>query len=165
MDALNLTAPKSWSELSQSQLDFLLRAIATVNRVNVNRTFHSIDDFSAQTAAEVAVYCLFRWNGVKVITPYADGWLVAHDGRELVISSGDVAAATAFLSWTAELPSEPVRLDRVDGADAVEASLGDDFSFDDWLSCEALWQGYQVVKNSEFLRQMAEILYLSLIHI
>ena len=57
MDALNLTAPKSWSELSQSQLDFLLRAIATVNRVNVNRTFHSIDDFSAQTAAEVAVYC------------------------------------------------------------------------------------------------------------
>lgn len=159
MDALNLTAPKSWSELSQSQLDFLLRAIATVNRVNGNRTFHSIDDFSAQTAAEVAVYCLFRWNGVKVITPYADGWLVAHDGRELVISSGDVAAATAFLSWTAELPSEPVRLDRVDGADAVEASLGDDFSFDDWLSCEALWQGYQVVKNSEFLRQMAEILY------
>ena len=129
MDALNLTAPKSWSELSQSQLDFLL------------------------------VYCLFRWNGVKVITPYADGWLVAHDGRELVISSVDVAAATAFLSWTAELPSEPVRLDRVDGADAVEASLGDDFSFDDWLSCEALWQGYQVVKNSEFLRQMAEILY------
>ena len=42
MDALNLTAPKSWSELSQSQLDFLLRAIATVNRVNVNRTFHSL---------------------------------------------------------------------------------------------------------------------------
>ena len=159
MQPLNLSAPTSWSELSQEQLRFLLRTIVAVNRTNSGRAFDSRDDFAAHTAAQVAVYCLFRWNGVSVLTPYADAWLVAHDGRELVISADDIAAATSFLSWTAETPSSPVRLHHIDGADAVEASLDDDFSFDDWLSCETLWQGYQATQNTDFLRQMAEILY------
>lgn len=159
MEPLNLTAPKSWDELSQDQLDFLLRTIAKVNRVNINRPFRSIDDFSVQTAAQVAVYCLFRWNGVRVITPYSDSWLVAHDGKEYLIKASDLAAATASLDWVAELPSGPVRLDHIDKADAVDAELDDSFSFDDWLSCEALWQGYQVVKSDKFLQQMAEVLY------
>lgn len=159
MEALHLSVPTSWSELSQEQLRFLLRTIVAVNRANTGRSFDSRDDFAAQTAAQVAVYCLFRWNGLSVITPYADAWLVAHNGREFVISAGDVAAATSFLDWTNEIPATPVRLDRIDSADAVEASLGDDFSFDDWLSCETLWQSYQATQNPEHLRLMAEILY------
>ena len=159
MTELRLTAPKSWAEISQDQLDFLLRTIAKVNRANINRPFLSADDFSAQTAAQVAVFCLFRWNGVTVVSPYSDGWLVAHGGDELLISAADLTAATAALAWVAELPEEPVRLDRIDGAEAVDAELDDSFSFDDWLSCEALWQGYQAVKSDKFLQQMAEILY------
>lgn len=159
MDALNLTAPKSWEELSQDQLDFLLRTIARVNRANINRPFHSADDFTAQTAAQVAVLCLFRWNGVRVVTPYGDAWLVAHEGRELLISAADLAAATDALAWVAEVPQSPVRLDVIDGAKAVDAELDDSFTFDDWLACEALWQGYQVSKSDKLLQQMAEILY------
>lgn len=159
MEALNLTAPTSWSELSQSQLDFLLRAISKVNHDNHNRPFLSVEDYTAQTAAQVAVYCLFQWNGVRVVTPYADAWLLAHGGREVVVSGGDIAAATDALAWISELPTEPVRLDRIDGADAIPADLGEKFSFDDWLSCETLWQGYQAVKSDSMLRQMAEILY------
>lgn len=158
-NSINLTAPKSWGELSQDQLDFLLRTIAKVNRANINRPFRSIDDFSAQTAAQVAVYCLFRWNGIRVITPYADAWLVAHGGRELLVKAADVAAATSALAWVAEVPAEPVRLKHIDGAEAVDAELDDSFSFDDWLSCEALWQGYQVAKSDKMLQQMAEVLY------
>ena len=159
MDSLNLTAPASWAKLSQDQLEFLLRTIAKVNRENINRPFHSVDDFSAQTAAQVAVYCLFRWNGIKVITPYADSWHVAHDGHEYLIRASELAAATAHIAWVAELPSAPVRLDCIDGAHAVDAELDDSFSFDDWLTCEALWQGYQVMKSDKFLQQMAEVLY------
>lgn len=159
MDKLNFTAPKAWEELSQEQLDFLLRTISKVNRVNINRPFRSIDDFSAQIAAQVAVYCLFRWNGVRVVTPYSDSWLVAHEGKEYLISAADLAAATAALAWVSELPPSPVRLAHIDNADAVDAELDDSFTFDDWLSCEALWQGYQVVKSDKFLQQMAEVLY------
>lgn len=159
MAALNLTAPTSWADLSQQQLVFLLRTIERVNRANINRPFRSADDFSAQTAAQVAVYCLFRWNGVRVVTPYADAWLVAYDGREYLLSAADIAAATDVLAWVAELPEAPVRLDRIDGADAVDADLDDSFTFDDWLACEALWQAYQVAKSHKFLQQMAELLY------
>lgn len=159
MKSLNLKTPRSWSELSQLQLDFLLRTITKVNTVALNRKFFSQEDFSAQTAAEVAVRCLFEWNNIEVVTPYADGWLIAHDGDELVINADSLTAATSFMSWISELPSEPVRLNVIDGATAIEASLDDSFSFDDWLSCEALWQGFQTTQNNDYLRQMAELLY------
>lgn len=159
MDPLNLTAPKSWEELSQDQLEFLLRTIAKVNRVNINRPFRSVDDFSAQTTAQVAIYCLFRWNGIKVITPYSDSWLVAHGGRECLIRAGDLAAATSALAWISELPDSPIRLDIIDGATAVDADLDDSFTFDDWLTCETLWQGYQMSGSDKLLQQMAEVLY------
>lgn len=159
MATLNLSAPASWSELSQEQLDFLFRTMATVNHANQNRPFASLDDFSAQTTAQVAVLCLFRWNGIAVITPYADAWLVAHDGRELLVRADDIAAATAFMEWVGSLPDVPVRLDSIDGAVAVDAELDDTFSFDDWLTCEALWQSYQLSKSDKSLSAMAEILY------
>lgn len=159
MDILNLNAPKSWEELSQDQLAFLYSAMASVNRANLNKSFLSADDFAAQSTAQVALLCLFRWNGVSVITPYADGWLLSHEGRELRASTDAIAAATRFLSWVNDLPQFPVRLSVIDGAEAVEAELDDSFSFDDWLSCETLWQGYQSIKSDDLLRQMAEILY------
>lgn len=159
MDALNLTAPTSWGDLSQDQLAFLLRTMEVVNRSNIGRRFISADDFAAQCAAQVATYCLFRWNGLAVITPYADAWLLAHDGEEYVVSAGDIAAATRALSWISELPPEPVRLDAIAGAKAVPADLDGDFSFDDWLACEALWQNYQVTQAPEALSQMAALLY------
>lgn len=159
MDSLNLTAPVSWKDLSDEQLDYLLRTIAKVNRANLNRHFRSVEDFSAQTAAQVAVYCLFKWNSVKVITPYADAWLVTHDGQEFIVKAADIAAATAALAWVAELPDSPVRLDNIDGADAVDAELDDSFTFDDWLTCEALWQGYQIANSDKSLSRMAEVLY------
>lgn len=161
MAALNLIAPTSWGELSQDQLAFLLRTIETVNRANLGRRFRSAEDFSDQCSAQVATFCLFRWNGVAVVTPYSDAWLLAHDGEEFVVSAADIAAATRYLSWISELPQEPVRLDCIDGAKAVPADLDGDFSFDDWLACEALWQNYQVSQASETLAQMAALLYKS----
>ena len=159
MARLDLSVPKAWHELSQEQLAFLLRTIASVNRANNGRPFRSAEDFAAFSSAQVATYCLLRWNGLSIVTPYGDNWLVGHEGKEYIVSAADLTAATSFLSWINELPDAPVRLDRVDGAEAVDASLNDGFSFDDWLSCEALWQGYQVTTNNEFLRRMAEILY------
>lgn len=159
MIPFNLTAPKSWDELSQDQLDFLLRTIVSVNRANNDKPFISVEDFSTQTVTQVAVLCLFRWNGIKVITPYADAWLIAHGEDECLVRADDIAAATSALNWIAELPSGPVRLDRIDGADAIDADLDDSFTFDDWLSCETLWQGYQIFHSDIMLQQMAEVLY------
>lgn len=159
MKSLDLTVPTSWGELNQDQLEFLLKMIDLVNHRNFDRRFLSAEDYSVQTSAEVATFCLFRWNGLSIVTPYADAWLLSRGGHEYLVSDCDIAAATTALSWLNELPLVPVRLARIDGAEAVDASLDDGFSFDDWLSCETLWQGYQATKSDELLRRMAEILY------
>jgi len=157
--SLDLTAPTSWSELTQHQLKYLLKAITVVNRDSIGHSFRSKEDYAAQVAAQVAIRCLFHWNNVRVVTPYADAWLLAHQDNEYLVSSGDLAAATAMMSWISNLPDEPVRLDSVDGAVAVSADIDDDLSFDDYLACEACWQVWQMSGNDSLLRDMAAILY------
>lgn len=156
---LNLQAPTSWSELTQDQLTYLLKAIAVVNRDTIGHSFRSKEDYSAQVAAQVAVRCLFHWNNVRVVTPYADAWLLDHDGIEYLVSPGDLAAATSMVSWISRLPEDPVRLDSIDGAVAVSSDIEEDLSFDDYLACEALWQVWQTSQTDSLLRDMAAILY------
>lgn len=157
--SLDLIAPVSWSELSQDQLAYLLKAITVVNRDSVSRAFRSKEDYNAQVAAQVAIRCLFRWNNLRVVTPYADAWLLAHQDNEYLVSAGDLAAAASVLDWIRNLPDVPVRLDSIDGAVAVSADIEDVLSFDDYLACEACWQVWQISGNDSLLRDMAAILY------
>lgn len=156
---LNLTVPTSWAELTQEQLAYLLKVIAVVNRSSLGHAYRSREDFSAQVAANVAIRCLFHWNDIRVVTPYADAWLLAHGGDEFLVSTGDLAAAAAMLPWMSSLPEDPVRLDTIDGATAISADIEDDLSFDDYLACEALWQVWQTTQADSLLRDMAAILY------
>ncbi|WP_290393356.1 hypothetical protein [uncultured Duncaniella sp.] len=156
---INLTVPKSWAELSQDQLRFLFQTMVEVQLSNRNVGFRSLDDYSLQSSAQVATICLLKWSGLRLICAYADGWLVAHDQEEFKVTAGQMASAITHLVWAKELPTEPVRLDIVDGAKAVPADISGDFTFDNWLACEALWQVYQLTSNEDMLRQMAEILY------
>lgn len=156
---LNLTAPTSWAELTQEQLAYLLKVIAVVNRSSLGHAYRSREDFSAQVAANVTIRCLFHWNDIRVVTPYADAWLLAHGGDEFLVTTGDLAAATAMLPWMSRLPEDPVRLDTIDGANAISADIEDDLSFDDYLACEALWQVWQFSQQDSLLRDMAAILY------
>ncbi len=156
---LNLSVPQSWADLSQDQLRFLLQSLVKVQHSNRNVRFRSEEDYSEQSFAQVATRCLFKWCGLRLICPYADGWLVSSDGTEYKLLTWQVASAIKHLDWVKELPSEPVRLDIVDGAKAVPADISSDFTFDNWLSCEALWQAYQMTLDDSLLLQMAEILY------
>ena len=156
---INLTVPKGWAELSQDQLRFLFQTMVDVQFANRNVGFRSLEDYSVQSSAQVATICLLKWSGLRLICAYADGWLVAHEDDEFKITTGQMASAITHLSWTKELPTEPVRLDVVDGAKAVPADISSGFSFDNWLACETLWQVYQLTSNEDMFRQMAEVLY------
>lgn len=156
---LSLTVPKSWTDLSQQQLRFLLRTMVDVQIANKSVGFRSMDDATGQIVTQVNTLCFFKWTGLTVICAYGNGWLVRHGNSEFSLSTGQVAAAITHLSWTRDLPTAPVRLDCVDGAVAVPADLSSGFSFDKWLSCEALWQVYLISSDESYLRQMAGILY------
>lgn len=156
---VNVNVPKGWKELSQQQLRFLLTAMVAVNLGNKNVGYRSQEDYAAQTAAQVQTLCFFKWSGLTVVCPYDSGYLVRSGDMEFMLSAETVAAALSHLSWTKELPSEPVRLDTVDGANAIPADISSGLSFDAWLACETQWQRYQANPDDALLRQMAEILY------
>ena len=159
MTQINLTVPTAWEQLSQEQLRYLLTTIAKVGDTNHNTPFASLEDYSSQTSAQVATYCLFKWNNLKFVCPYANGWLLSHDDGEFCIDADAIASAISALDWINSLPNQPVRLEYVDGAKALDADLDVGFSFDDWLSCENLWQHYQISRSEQPLIKMAEILY------
>lgn len=156
---VNVSVPKSWAELSQDQLRFLLSAMVAVNLGNKNVGYRSQEDYAAQTSAQVQTLCFFKWTGLTVVCPYDSGYLVKSGDMEFMLSAETVAAALTHLSWTKELPLEPVRLDVIDGAEAIPADISSGLSFDAWLACETQWQRYQVCPDDALLRQMAEILY------
>lgn len=159
MTRIDITLPKDWTELSQVQLRFLLSAIDCVNRRNEKRAFSSQEDYAAFTSGQVQTLCFFRWSGLSVVCPYADGWLVKSGEQEFFLDLDTVVWAASRLSWTAGLPEFPVRLDTVDGAEAIPADISSGLSFDSWLACETSWQCYQANPDDSFLTQMAAILY------
>lgn len=159
MARIDITLPKDWTELSQEQLRFLLSAIVCVNRRNEKRSFSSKEDYAAFTSGQVQTLCFFLWSGLSVVCPYADGWLVKSDTHEFFLDLDTAVWAVSRLSWTAGLPEFPVRLDTVDGAEAIPADISSGLSFDSWLACETSWQCYQANPDDSSLRQMAVILY------
>lgn len=159
MPDLNISMPKGWGELSQEQLRFLLSTIIAVNGENRDIPYESKDDYALQTAAQVQTICFFRWGGMSVVTPYADGYIVAIGDTEFFLTIDTVTAVIAHLDWIKEPPLDPVRLDTVDGADAIPADISSGLSFDSWLACETMWLRYQTQPDDCFLRQMAAILY------
>lgn len=156
---VNVNVPKGWTELSQEQLRFLLSAMVAVNFGNRNVGYRSQEDYAAQTAAQLQTLCFFKWSGLTIVCPYDNGYLVKSGDMEFMLPTKTVVAAIAHLSWTKALPMEPVRLDVVDGAEAIPADISSGLSFDAWLACETQWQRYQVSPDDQLLRQMAEILY------
>lgn len=155
---ISLTVPSSWSELSQDQLAYLLDIIVRVQNANQAGKFSSIDDYSAQTRTAVATHCLFHWTGLEVVTPYDDNYLLKYGDDTFVISAQRLAEALAALDWIKDVPSEPIRLDRINDAEAVNADISG-LPFEDYLACENLWQGYLATHDNARLRDMAEILY------
>ncbi|MGN0238273.1 MAG: hypothetical protein ACI4AK_09370 [Lepagella sp.] len=156
---LNLIVPKGWDDLTQDQLVYLLKAISVVNRSCAGKSYRSREDFATQVTAQVAIRCIFHWNNIKIVTPYADNWLIHKDGNEYIVTTTDLAAAAKMVDWMGKLPKVPVRLDIIDGSSAISADIEDDLSFDNYLACDALWQVWQFSQQDSLLRDMAAILY------
>ena len=156
---IDVTVPRSWTELTQEQLRFLLSAMVSVNRACANIAFPSREAYIAHTVARVQTICFLEWTGITLVTPYASGYLFKYGDQEFTLPAAVLASALTHLEWIRLPPSEPVRLDIVDGAEAIPADLSSGLSFDSWLTCETLWQRYQHTPDDTLLWQMAAILY------
>lgn len=156
---IDIVLPRSWQELSQTQLRQLLSVIVNIQRINENKAWRDKEDYAASVSAQIQTRCVLLWCDMHVVCRYGRNWLVDIAGEEYVISAEAIAAAAARLDWVSLPPEVPVRLDSVDGEKAAPADLHTGLTFDKWLTCETLWQAYIARQDDHLLRQMAAHLY------
>lgn len=154
MKSINLIAPQGWRDISQRQLADMLRVMVCVNAITTGK------ESSTHVASMATLLCLLRWNGIGIVSPHGDGWILqSKKGEPFFAQSEELAAASSLIGWVVEAPTAPVRLDKIGDAVAASADLDDGTSFDTWLACEVLWQQYQANQNISILRSMGERLY------
>ena len=148
MNQLDLSIPRSWSDLSDRQLHFVYRLIA----LDVDGT-------------TLKLRCLMRWNGLHLLRTVGklsrfrtSGARHAARPRTALLSSLQLAEVLEYLTWMDSLPRRPVRLSRVGKVQARSADLAE-VPFEQFLILENLYQGYLHTKDKALLGQMAAVLY------
>lgn len=138
---ISITLPRTWQELTSSQLYYLYSLFAD------NLSTHQIKTF-----------CLMKWGGIKIISAHVEGWLLQHGRDKFVASAQLIADAIHALDWIDTLPASPVRIPVISRAKAVDASFMG-VPFEKYLYCDNLYQGYLHTQDHSLLVRMAEVLY------
>lgn len=146
--SVNLTAPKSWKEMTQEQLHYTLTLLATFNDFTVIKT-----------------YMLLRFTGIHVVKKDRFGWrCFARTGflglrkRPLTIQAWQVEYMIRQFDYIGTYEGMGVRLDDVRGLHAVDVNLHG-VRFFDYLSAEKYYQAYCINKDERFLTKLALELY------
>ena len=139
---INLKLPQAWSELSDYDLRFVFRLIA-----------------SDMTPDEIKTLCLFKWSGLKVEHRQDDGlFACSHHKLKFLLTSDQVTELLPFLAWLDEPSKVPVCLRKLRHRRPFAADFSD-VPLEKFIVCDNLFQGYLSTQNDEFLRQMAGVLY------
>ncbi len=138
---INLTFPKSWSELTDKQLLFLFTLLA-----------------DGYPATDIKVKCLLKWTGTKVIGCIEGKHLLRYRKQEFMVSAQQLAEAITMIEWLDELPQHPVRIERFRRHRALAADF-DGVPFEKFLYCDNLYQGYLQTQDETLLDLMGNVLY------
>lgn len=138
---ISLVVPKSWQELTDTQLYYIYNLFA--------------DNLSP---SQIKTFCLMKWGKVSVVCRYGKGYLLQHGKTQFVVSAELLADAIHALDWIDDLPTTPVRISSIKGAKAVDVSFMG-VPFEKYLYCDNLYQGFLKTQNHALLAQMAEVLY------
>jgi len=140
---INLTVPTGWDKLDDHQLRYVFGLLA-----------------QGFPSPQVKTYCLFRWTGMQVMHKYGKGWWCKFADDEFVIMAEQVNAAIAALDWIDSLPSKPVRISRIGKHRALPADF-QEVTFETFIICDNLYQGYLSAKDDQLLDDLARVLYQS----
>ena len=138
---ISLTFPTSWQTLTVRQLRYVFYLLA-----------------AGYTATELKTYCLFRWSGLQVLAPQANGYLVRYQKQSYFLTAHQVAAILPSLNYLDALPTVPIRYDVLHHHRAAAPDLAD-FPFGSYLICDNLYQGYLHTQSLSLLSDLAAVLY------
>jgi hypothetical protein len=142
MSTINFNVPKSWSELSEQQLQYLFKLLAADYHID-----------------EIKALCLFRWSGARLISRYGDEQYLLKLGKdEFAVTPQQVAEMLTELDWIGQLPQFPIRLPHIGHRHALPADF-QGVPFETFLICENLYQGFLHTHQDSFLDELSTHLY------
>ena len=141
----NLSLPKDWQSLSDSQLQYFFTQLS-----------HDLP------MEEILTLCLFKWADLRVLSKTHDSsYLVKHrqaPKHETTLTIRQVQAATASLDFLRQFDPLPVRITKIGRATAVEADF-QGVPFTTYISADNYYQGFLHTKNKDLLSHLATLLY------
>ena len=87
MMTVNLIAPQGWRDMSQEQLADMLKVMVYVNAITTGR------ESGSHIASMATLLCLLRWNGIGIVSPRGDGWILQRKGDEPFFATSEELAA------------------------------------------------------------------------
>lgn len=146
-NCLSVTMPKSWSDLTQQELDTVYRLMSRVSR------------------EELPLYVFRALSGMRIIRELKDGRFLcvfrSHDHKKKVglpLEPEELACMLDCLDFLMTPGDVPVRLDSMQKRKAVDAQLHY-VTFGDYLHLESFYQGFLISQSPEAVVAMAGILY------
>ena len=138
----DLSLPKSWADLSDPQLLFFFRQLAT-----------------DKPMAEIQTLCLCQWANILVRCRLNNNcYLVQHAKQQAVISLHQFVCAITALDYLKSFPPYPIRI-RTIGKSAAIATDFQGVPFSTFISTDNYYQGFLHTHDTELLRDAATLLY------
>lgn len=144
-DKLDFKLPKSWTELKDEELRYVIFAITQF----------------PMPEAKTAVF--IRLTGIRVLEKAEQGWRCSVSiGRfkkiSFEIESWQIVSFLNLLDWMEQPGVVPTRLSHVDGCTAVDSELHG-VPFRDYLAIENYYQGFLFLREDQMLCDIARLLY------
>ena len=144
-DGLTLHAPKSWKEMTQTQLRYVFFLLTTFS-----------DPVTVKT------YMFLRFTGLKVEKKIAGGVCCSlmsdRQARKINIATWQIQSLLHQFDYIDSYDGMGVRLERIQCYHAVDALLHG-LPFVDYLNCEIIYQGFLQSKDDNRMDALARILY------
>ncbi|MGM9860339.1 MAG: hypothetical protein ACI31C_06240 [Muribaculaceae bacterium] len=139
---IDLVVPQGWHELTQKQLRYVFTLIA-----------------AELSTDELLITCLFGWSGLKVVGKNPNRkYLIQKDRYLFEATPEHIAELLPLIGWLGELPTAPVRLERIGKASAIAADF-QGVPFETYICVDNLYQGFLQTQNDALLDELARILY------
>ena len=138
----DLSLPKSWADLSDPQLLFFFRQLAT-----------------DKPMAEIQMLCLCQWANVLVrCRLYGSVYLVQHDKQQATLTLHQFVCAITALDFLKSFSPYPIRIRTIGKARPKEADF-QGVPFSTFISADNYYQGFLHTKNETLLSHLATLLY------
>ena len=139
---LNINVPTSWQQLTDCQLLYFFRQLAT-----------------DKPMAEIQTLCLCQWANVLVrCRLYGSVYLVQHDKQQATLTLHQFVCAITALDYLKSFPPYPVRIRSIGKAVAIVADF-QGVPFSTFISTDNYYQGFLHTHNTELLKDAATLLY------